>query len=119
MIYLAFGKKYRGNVYGGPWKGYSVLPVGEEKGATSGKPPFRSISLQPNGSGFDVMERELPRGTLEYEKVLKRVSSERGGNSKNKSHRNLLSNAQNGYKPRCLVTREQLIRLLENNHAEF
>jgi len=119
MIYLALGKKYEKNVYAGPWKGFAATPVERNGSVVAGKPPFYRIYAKPNGSGSETVEERLVNGTLEYYKVMKRVSSERGGNSKRKSHRNLLSNAQNGYKPRCLVTREQLIRMLEENNADM
>ena len=119
MIYLAFGKRYTGNVYAGPWRRFAVSPKAERGGVvTEGKPPFYEITLEVTGEGRQLRQNRIEYGTLTFEKLLKRVSPKRGGSSKRKSHRNLLSNAQNGYKPRCLVTREQLITLLENNHVE-
>lgn len=119
MIYLALGKRYTGNVYAGPWKGFAATPVESSGTVAAGRPPFYRIALQGAGGCGAITEERLVQGTLEFYKILKRVSSQRGGNSKRKSHRNLLSNALNCYKPRCLVTREQLIKFLEENTAEL
>jgi hypothetical protein len=119
MIYLALGRKYEKNVYAGPWKGYAAAPLEKNGTVVAGKAPFYRIHLKSSGNGTEVAEERLAHGTLEYYKVLKRVSSSRGADSPNKSHRNLLSNAQNGYKPRCLVTREQLIKMLEENNTDM